>query len=113
MTNFEFGDIVLVPFPFTDQTTTKKRPAVIISSEQYQHNKPDIILMAITSQTSTIQTFGEIAILDWQSAGLLKQSLIKPVVTTLEKQLILRRLGKLNIEDQKRLKKAIKKIFDV
>ncbi|MEH2305953.1 hypothetical protein [Nostoc sp.] len=32
MTNYEFGDVVLVPFPFTDQTTTKKRPAVVVSS---------------------------------------------------------------------------------
>jgi mRNA interferase MazF len=30
--SFEFGDVVLVPFPFTDQTTSKKRPAVVVSS---------------------------------------------------------------------------------
>ena len=35
MTSFEFGDIALVPFPFTDQSTAKKRPAVIISSKTY------------------------------------------------------------------------------
>ncbi len=34
MTRFEFGDIVLVPFSFTDQTTNKKRPAVVISSQE-------------------------------------------------------------------------------
>ena len=33
--SFEFGDIVLVPFPFTEQTTTKKRPAVVVSSSEY------------------------------------------------------------------------------
>jgi mRNA interferase MazF len=32
MIDYKFGDIVLVPFPFTDQTTAKKRPAVIVSS---------------------------------------------------------------------------------
>jgi mRNA interferase MazF len=31
MTNYNYGDVVLVPFPFTDQTTTKKRPSVIVS----------------------------------------------------------------------------------
>ena len=31
MTSYEFGEIVLVPFPFTDQTATKKRPAVVVS----------------------------------------------------------------------------------
>jgi len=35
MTSFEFGNIVLASFPFTDQSATKKRPAVIISSNAY------------------------------------------------------------------------------
>ena len=35
MTRFEFGDIVLVPFPFTDQGATKKCPAVVVSSQAY------------------------------------------------------------------------------
>ncbi len=49
MTNYERGNIVLVPFPFSDQTTTKKRPAVVISSDSYNGKSPDIIIMAITS----------------------------------------------------------------
>ena len=38
MTDYKFGDIVLVPFPFTDQTTTKRRPAVIVSSNGYNQD---------------------------------------------------------------------------
>jgi len=33
-TDYEFGDVILVPFPFTDQRTTKRRPAVVVSSER-------------------------------------------------------------------------------
>ena len=40
MTSYNFGDVVLVPFPFTDQTTNKKRPAVVISSDVYNQNIP-------------------------------------------------------------------------
>ncbi len=47
---FEFGDIVLVPFPFTSQTASKKRPAVVVSSRAYNAAKPDVVLMAVTSQ---------------------------------------------------------------
>jgi mRNA interferase MazF len=35
MTSYDFGDVVLAPFPFTDQTATKKRPAVVVSSAVY------------------------------------------------------------------------------
>ena len=46
-TSFEFGDVVLVGFPFTNLKTTKKRPAVILSSTSYQAYRPDVILLAI------------------------------------------------------------------
>lgn len=59
MTAYEFGDVVLVPFPFTDQTATKKRPAVVVSSAAYNLNRPDIILMAVTSQVSSLRYFGD------------------------------------------------------
>jgi mRNA-degrading endonuclease toxin of MazEF toxin-antitoxin module len=47
---YEFANVVLVPFPFTDQSATKKRPAVVISSDAYLQKRPDLIIMAITSQ---------------------------------------------------------------
>jgi len=49
MTSFNFGQIVLIPFPFTDQSASKKRPAVIISSNTYNTKRPDLIIMAVTS----------------------------------------------------------------
>jgi mRNA interferase MazF len=47
---FEFGDVVLVPFAFTSQTASKRRPAVIVSSRAYNDAKLDVVVMAITSQ---------------------------------------------------------------
>ena len=41
--------MVLVPFPFTDQSGTKKRPAVVVSSASYNAGRRDIVIMAITS----------------------------------------------------------------
>ena len=51
---FSFGDVVLVPFPFTDQSGTKKRPAVVVSSHSYNASRRHIVIMAITSQTDLI-----------------------------------------------------------
>jgi len=50
MSALSFGDIILVPFPFTNQISSKQRPAVVISNAAYNSNKPDIVLMAVTSQ---------------------------------------------------------------
>ena len=62
MTSFEFGDGVLVPFPFTDQSTTKRRPAVVVSSVAYNRERPDFLVMAITSRVRTEGAFAEVAI---------------------------------------------------
>ena len=61
MTHYNRGDVVLVPFPFSDQTTTKKRPAVIISSNTYNDTSRDIVIMAITSQAR-----GNMPLTHWQ-----------------------------------------------
>jgi mRNA interferase MazF len=101
MTPFEFGDIILVPFPFTDQSTTKKRPAVVISSTPYNQERPDLIIMAVTSQIKPASIISEVIIQNWQAAGLLKPSAIKPVITTIEKPLIIKTMGRLKENDQK------------
>ena len=55
-TAYRFGDLVLVPFPFTDQTGIKKRPAIIVSSDVYHSQRPDVVLMAVTSQQEPDRT---------------------------------------------------------
>ena len=105
--HYEFGDVVLVPFPFTNQKSFKKRPAVVVSSKAYNIAKPDIIIMAITSQLRFNNALGDVWIKDWQTANLLKPSAIKPVFATLEQNLILAQLGTLSTQDQSTLRAAI------
>ena len=108
---FEFGDVVLVPFPFTSQTASKQRPAVVVSALAYNQAKPDIVLMAITSQFRPSPALGEVWLRDWQAAGLLKPSAVKPVFATLEQGLIIRQLGTLAPLDKTALKNAISQIL--
>ncbi len=111
-TDYRFGDLVLVPFPFTDQTGIKKRPAIVVSSEAYQGHRPDVVLMAVTSQIlRPAGGVGEVLITEWQKAGLPKASLIKPVLTTIEKRLILRTLGALQEADRTALRQALRMIL--
>jgi mRNA interferase MazF len=111
MSACRFGDIVLVPFPFTNQTATKQRPAVVISSDAYHRERPDLIIMAVTSQIRPSTTVGDVFVQDWQTAGLIKSSAIKPVITTIEPRLVRKQLGTLSSADQKRLREAIGQII--
>ena len=104
---YEFGDVVLVRFPFTNQATFKQRPAAIVSSRAYNVAKPDVVIMAITSQVHSLSSLGEVQVGQWQAANLLKPSAIKPVFATLEQNLILKRLGVLDPSDQAALRQAI------
>ncbi|MFA5906093.1 MAG: type II toxin-antitoxin system PemK/MazF family toxin [Desulfobacula sp.] len=113
MIGYKFGDIILVKFPFTDQTSAKKRPAVIISSTAYNQYRPDIIIMAITSQSHSSNYFGDVRIIQWQHAGLLKPSVIKPILTTIEKSLAIRKLGSIMESDRIALIDGIQSILGV
>lgn len=110
-TSFNFGDVVLVSFPFSNLQATKKRPAVVISRKTYQQNRPDVILMAITSQIRQPLATGEAILQDWQAAGLVKPSLFKPLIATLEQNQIVNVLGQLSTADRKSLGEVIHTIL--
>jgi mRNA interferase MazF len=43
------GDIVLVPVPFTDLSSRKRRPVIVVSSDAYNSDGPDMVVVAMTS----------------------------------------------------------------
>lgn len=67
--------------------------------------------MAITSQIRTKTGLGEAIIEDWQAAGLLKLSLIKPIVFTAEKLIIRKVLGRFEEKDKQSLKAIINTVI--
>ena len=67
--------------------------------------------MAITSQVRNPLAFGEALISDWQVAGLLKPSVLKPVFTTIEQALLLRSMGRLSDADQLLLRECLAQSF--
>ena len=108
---YQFGDVLLVPFPFTDQSASKQRPGVIVSSAAYHRARRDLVLMPITSQLRGSGAFGEMMVQDWQAAKLLKPSAIKPVFATLEQALIIRMLGRLSARDAQALKHVLTELI--
>jgi mRNA interferase MazF len=110
-TNCSFGDVTLVPFPFTDQSTTKKRPAVVVSSAEYHRTTSDVIVMAVTSKTIASSTGGDVRFRQWQEAGLKRPSQLKPILATLDRSLVVRKLGSLQPLDRAALKRVLETIL--
>ncbi|MBF0345377.1 MAG: type II toxin-antitoxin system PemK/MazF family toxin [Nitrospirae bacterium] len=113
MTAYKRGDVILVPFRFSNQKAAKKRPAIVISCDAYSSVSFDTVIMAITSQTEKTLGVGECLIQDWHTSGLLKPSVIKPAISTIEQTLILKKLGKLSAIDVFSMENVLKKLLDI
>lgn len=96
---FQRGDVVLIPFPFTDLSATKTRPAVVVSSAVYQSVRPDLLLAYVSSQISQAVSPIDYILRDWQQAGLLKPSFVRPKVAAIEPALIVHQVGQLSERD--------------
>lgn len=99
MTNYEPGQVILVPFPFTDLSTAKSRPALIISSRVFNQSHSDLIVVAITSQKPYDLQSDEYLIpsVEQQIAGLPKTSKIKSgKIVALDQRLVRKTLGRIS-----------------
>jgi mRNA interferase MazF len=112
MTNYKTWDIILVPFPFTNLRSSKKRPALIISPDAYNIGR-DMIILFITSNLASFGRTGDYKIEDWKRSGLPKPSMIRMKFATIEKSIILKKLGSLTGKDRKAVKKSLASFFDM
>jgi len=105
-------DIVIVPFPFVDSAKTKNRPAIVISCEKtFNKNSDHTILAMITSSKHSPWPL-DVEIKNLNKCGLEKKSIIRLKFFTLDNRLIKNKIGHLNPEDKKKLKKNIKLAFN-
>lgn len=102
--------VVAVPFPFTDKDYTKKRPALVISQEEYQKNTRHCILAMITSAKQSQWKY-DITIEDIEAAGLPGASVIRAKLFTLDDRLIIGELGALSNRDKESIKKSWNQIL--
>ena len=97
-TGYSRGDIVLVSFPFTDLSSSKRRPALVISPDGFNDQGQDVVLLAITSQTSASSAIA-LRPDDFIDGELPKDSFVKVAkIFTMHSTLILKRLGALRPE---------------
>lgn len=103
-------DIILVPFPFTDLSTSKKRPALVVSPEKYNKDY-DLIIMFITSNVTAYGRIGDYKITEWKEAGLPKPSMTRMKLATIEKSIIVKKFARLKEADIKAVQEILISFF--
>jgi mRNA interferase MazF len=108
------GELLLVPFPFTDQTQYKVRPVVVISNETYNRMTADVIGCGVTSNLTPTRFSLQITQASLAKGILKANSKIKvDAITALEKGLVIKKFGRLNKATIEKIKNHIRVLFEV
>lgn len=102
-------DVVVVPFPFTDRGTRKRRPALALSSEAFSAESGHTVLAMITSAANSPWPM-DVAI-DADAAGLRSPSKVRMKLFTLDNRMILHAAGSLSRTDQGSVSAVIRKLL--
>ena len=101
----------VVTAEFQGAVSTKRRPAVVVSSEAYHRERPDAILAVITSQISKSISSTDYILQDWQPAGLNEPSAVRVFLFTLPRSKITE-IGELSERDWTKVKTRLQIAFD-
>ena len=93
------NDVVLLPIPFTDLTSRKVRPAVVIGS-----HGSDLFLVPISSQVANT----DFLLQQWREAGLNVPCGVKAQIATVEDRLVIKVVGKLGTADRQLLDQRLR-----
>ncbi len=102
------GDVVLIPFPYTDLSATKTRPAVVVSSELYHAVRSELLLAYLSSRLSSVDAELDYVLQDWKDAGLLKPTFMRPKIAAIEPSLIVYHVGALSERDMREVNGRLK-----
>jgi mRNA interferase MazF len=98
------NDVILVRYPFSDLSSAKVRPAVVVSAP---HVSQDIFIVPLTSRTASLLV-GEFLLADWTAAGLNVPTAVKRGLYTVHQALMLKTVGQLTQRDAERVERSLR-----
>jgi mRNA interferase MazF len=104
---YDRGAVVLLPFPFSDQSSAKIRPAIVANP---LYPSDDLLVIAVSSVAGTLRP-GEFSIQFWREAGLIHPSFCKRAIASVSANLVRKQIGKLHQADLPSLNAAIRLWF--
>lgn len=106
MTIFDAGDVVVVPFPFSEIPIAKPRPALVVSASSSNERSGTTLLAMITTAAGGARS-DDTPLIDLDAAGLRAPSVLRLKLFTLDNRLIARRIGRLSASDRLRARVAV------
>lgn len=106
-------DIVVVPFPFTDSSKTKRRPALVLSQKTAFSSKINHSVLAMITSAKNDPWPLDVNITHGESSGLTAPSVVRMKFFTLDNRFILKKAGSLSTADQRKVTTNLKKLFAV
>jgi len=103
---FDSGEVIVVPFPFTDRAMHKRRPALVLSNRSFNEQHRHLLLAMVTSANNPPWP-SDVRIIDQVSTGLPSPSVIRMKLFTLDERLVLDTIGKLSKSDKSAVQKRI------
>ncbi len=109
--SFDRFAVVRVPFPFTDSSATKNRPALVLSDPvEFNASAGHSVMAMITSQANPPWPL-DCSINDLVAAGLPAPSKVRFKLFTLDHRLVRGQIGKLSSADAKIIRDSLSKLF--
>lgn len=105
-------DVVVVPFPFTDKPNSKRRPALVISSQETFNAPSGHTVFAMITSAGHASWPLDVPVSDLAAAGLSSPSYIRMKLFTIDNHLIITKIGQLSLSDRKATKLTCKKLFN-
>ncbi len=110
---YEAYDVVVVPFPFTDRATAKRRPALVISDESAFNKRVSHSVLAMITSARNSDWPLDVLIEDLDAAGLPSESVVRMKLFTLDDRLIVRKAGSLVEADRERVGATLRQLIRV
>jgi mRNA interferase MazF len=104
MPNFSRHSLILIRYPFSDLSSSKVRPAVIVNAPHISH---DLLIVPITSRLAGLLP-GEFILTEWHAAGLNVSSAVKRGIYTVEASLASKIIGQLALVDAAQLDASLR-----
>ena len=108
----EQRDLLIVPFPFSDQSGRKVRPVIVVSNDDFNNHSEDVIVVGVTSNIKRERYALNFSSKDLENGTLFADCIIKVEnILRLEKDLIIKKIGKINEKKLKEIHSVLDKIL--